>query len=363
VGGVSECRNTEPRYCNGGLLPPLIDIHEDISFYNVTGGAGQRFPWEDFSKDSEKREADLPKFKRANARLIFSAIAPLTYTISDLRVTQLTKGYGIPTRAMRTRASTMLTLQHFATYYELQRRHSDRIKLVLSPEDLRMMETGDRIGFLISIEGAEPIEDVEDLEIFYRLGMRSLGLAWNFDNKYAASCMSGKDYGLTGDGEALVSLCNEFGVILDLAHASKRTSMDLLSMSRLPAIVSHANASHVKEHVRNVDDEELDALKKNGGVVGVTLISPTISGTPSVKTLADHVLYIRDNFGSEMLAVGTDYFGLGEETPQVVGLEDITKMGNLWSELETRGLRSDEIEGISYRNALRVVQGNSAKWK
>ncbi len=124
------------------MLPPLIDIHEDISFYNVTGGAGQRFPWEDFSKDSEKREADLPKFKRANARLIFSAIAPLTYTISDLRVTQLTKGYGIPTRAMRTRASTMLALQHFATYYELQRRHSDRIKLVLSPEDTQ--NDGDR---------------------------------------------------------------------------------------------------------------------------------------------------------------------------------------------------------------------------
>jgi membrane dipeptidase len=345
------------------LLPPLFDIHEDISFYNVSGGAGQRFPWEDFSRDNEKREADLPKFRRADARLIFSAIAPLTYTISDLRVTQLARGYGIPTRAMRTRASTMLTLQHFATYYELERRFSDRIRLVLSPEDLKVTETAGRTGFLISIEGAEPVEDVEDVEIFYRLGMRSLELTWNFDNRYAASCMSGKDYGLTGDGEALVNLCNEFGVIVDLAHASKRTSMDVLSMSRFPVIVSHANASQVKKHVRNVDDEVLDGLKKNGGVIGLTLISPTISDTPSVKTLADHAVYIRDNFGAEILAIGTDYFGLGEETPQVVGLEDITKMGNLWDELETRGLRSDEIEGISYKNALRVVRDNSAKWK
>jgi len=86
-----EHRNTKHLHGDGRLLPPLIDIHEDISFYNVTGGAGQRFPWEDFSRDNEKREADLPKFRRADARLIFSAIAPLTYTISDLRSTQLSK--------------------------------------------------------------------------------------------------------------------------------------------------------------------------------------------------------------------------------------------------------------------------------
>ncbi|MEM0349328.1 MAG: dipeptidase [Candidatus Caldarchaeum sp.] len=343
------------------MLPPLVDLHEDISLYYVHAGAGLKFKPLDFGVDMPGRHGDIPKYRRANLRLVFSSIAPLTPTISRMRVEQLAKGYGGFYGAYRTRAATLTTLEHIVTYNNLLRQHSKDLRPVVTASDVEELGKDGRIGFLMAIEGAEPLEDVEDLEIFYKLGIRSLQLTWNFDNKYGATCMSKKDYGLTGDGEDLVHLCNDMGVIVDLSHASKRTTVEALSASKLPAIVSHANAKSIRNHARNLDDEELEALKKNGGVVGATFIPPTISDQPSLKGLADHILYIYEKFGPDILAIGTDYFGLlNVDEPQ--GLEDITKISDLWNELISRGIKESDVEKIAYLNALRVVRENAKRW-
>jgi len=343
------------------MPPPLIDLHEDISLYYVHAGAGLKFKPADFSLDMKGRHADIPKYRQVNMKLVFSSIAPLTPTISQMRVDQLTRGYGGFYGAYRTRAATLTTLEHIITYYNLLRKHHQDLKPILSLKDLEGLEKDERIGFLMALEGAEPLEDVEDLEIFYRLGVRSLQLTWNFDNKYGATCMSKKDYGLTGDGEDLIKLCNEFGVIVDLAHASKRTTIEALEASKKPAIVSHANAAGVRKHARNLDDDELEALKKNGGVIGITCIPPAISDRPSLKSLIEHVIYIYEKFGPEIIAIGTDYFGLlNVDEPE--GLEDITGFLKLWEELQIRGLAKKDIEKITYYNSMRVIRENAKKW-
>ncbi|GBC69288.1 hypothetical protein HRbin01_00985 [archaeon HR01] len=343
------------------MPPPLVDLHEDISLYYVQAGAGLKFKPADFSQDMRGRHGDIPKYRRANVRLVFSSIAPLTPTISQMRVEQLTRGYGGFYGAYRMRSATLTTLEHIVAYNNLLKKHRQDLRPILTLSDVENLEVDGRVGFLMAIEGAEPLEDVEDLEIFYRLGVRSLQLTWNFDNKYGATCMSKKDYGLTGDGEDLVKLCNEYGVIVDLSHASKRTTLEALEASKMPSIVSHANAASVRKHARNLDDEELEALKKNGGVVGVTCIPPAISDKPSVKSLADHILYIYESFGPDILAVGTDYFGLlNVDEPE--GLGDITGILTLWDELRRRGLGERDIEKIAYHNAMRVVRENAKRW-
>jgi membrane dipeptidase len=342
--------------------PPLIDLHEDISLYYVSGGAGQRFPYDDLSKDIEGRPSDIPKFKRANVKLVFASMIPLTYTTSKAQTERQRKGYRYETKAMRPRSSTMLALQHLLAYYDLGKSNSDSLELVLSAKDLQEPLQAGKTGFLIAMEGAEALEDVEDLNLFYKMGLRSLQLTWNFDNRYSASCMSKKDYGLTGDGESLLELCNDLGIIVDLAHASTRAAAEALGLSRLPLIVSHSNARGVYDHVRNLADEELEMLKKNGGVMGADLIGPTIAEKATVSALADHIMYIRDSFGSDVIAIGTDFFGLLNADPPE-GLEDITKFGKLWDELLGRGLSDEEIEKISYRNALRVIERNAASWQ
>lgn len=321
-----------------------------------------RFRPEDFDLDMEGRHGDIPKFKRANVKVVFSSIAHIIPSQNLSRLKQQVSGYGVKVGAMRIRSPTMITLEHIKTYYNLVSRYRRDLAVLLTKEDLRRVEEVNKIWFLIAIEGAEPLEDFEDVELYYMLGVRSLQLTWNFDNKYAATCMSKRDYGLTGDGVELIERCNELGVIVDLAHASKKSTIEALEVSKLPAIVSHANASAVHHHVRNLDDEELDALKKNGGVIGITMIQPTIGPLADVKRVADHVMYIVENFGVELVAIGTDFFGLLHvEEPR--GLEDITKLGNLWSELEGRGLSRQDIERIAYKNAFRVIEANAANWR
>jgi len=354
---------TAVRTSSRAIKPPLADLHEDISLYYVLGGYGLKFKVADFSVDLEARHADIPKYKKANAKLVFSSIAPLTPTLSQMRIEQQTKGYGGYYGAMKPRAPTLVALEHISSYLNLVRKHRDSLRFVMSREDVESLKHDAKIGFLVALEGSEPLEDVEDIELFYRLGVRSLQLLWNFDNKFAASCMSKKDYGLTGDGENLVQLCNEMGIIVDLSHASKKTTMETLSISSLPAIISHANAKAVREHARNVDDEELEALKKNRGTIGVTLIAPTLSpGIPSVREVADNIMYIYERFGGELISIGTDYFGLlNVDEPH--GLEDITKFGNLWDELLNRGLKETDIGRIAFDNALRVVKANAERWR
>jgi len=343
------------------MNPPLVDLHEDISLYYVQGGAGLKFKPADFSQDMKGRHGDIPKYRRSNTKLVFSSIAPLTPTISPMRISQLSRGYGGFYGAYRMRAATLTALEHIMVYINLLNQHPQNLKPITTNNDVETLFGDDRIGFLIALEGAEPLEDVEDLQLFYRLGVRSLQLTWNFDNKYGATCMSKKDYGLTGDGEELVYLCNELGVIIDLSHASKRTSLEAMAASKLPVIVSHANAKGVRDHARNLDDEQLEALKDNGGVVGATLIPPTLGEQPSYKRLADHIMYIYERFGSDIIAIGTDYFGLlNVDEPE--GLEDISNIGRLWDALRSRGLCDRDLEKIAYLNAMRVVKTNAVKW-
>ncbi|GEM_PF-120390 len=342
--------------------PPLIDLHEDISLYYYLGGYGLKFKPESFDIDLEGRHGDIPKFRRANVRIVFSSIAHIIPTQNPSRLRQQVTGYGVKVGAMRVRSPTMVTLEHIKTYYNLLSAHKNDLRLLRTISDLEEAQADGKTWFLIAIEGAEPLEDVEDIDLFYMLGVRSLQITWNFDNKYAATCMSKRDYGLTGDGEDLVERCNELGVIVDLAHASKKSTIEALNLSKLPAIVSHANAASVQQHVRNLDDEELDALKRNKGVVGITMIHPTLGGNADVKRVADHIIYTRDNFGPDILAIGTDFFGI-MHVDEPSGLEDITKFGNLWSELLSRGLSKGDIEKIAYENALRVIKANATRWR
>jgi membrane dipeptidase len=175
------------------MNPPLIDLHEDISLYYVQGGAGLKFKPADFSQDLKGRHGDIPKYRRSNTRLVFASIAPLTPTISPMRIEQLSRGYGGFYGAYRTRAATVTTLEHMMTYINLLKQYTSDLKAVTIRNDVETLLKDNKIGFLIAIEGAEPLEDVEDLQLFYRLGVRSLQLTWNFDNKYGASCMSKKD--------------------------------------------------------------------------------------------------------------------------------------------------------------------------
>jgi membrane dipeptidase len=342
---------------------PIIDLHQDISYYYATGASGLSFPLEDFSKDIAGRHGDIPKFRRMNVKIVFSSIFCLLSTLAHSVSKRLAKGYGMSRyeRGYTTRAAGATALEHIKVYYALEELHPSRITILRRTRDVkRVMERG-ATGFLVALEGAYALEDTYDVKAFYNMGLRSLQLAWNFDSRYCASCMSTKDYGLTGEGEAIVEECNKLGIIIDLAHASRKTHRDVARISKLPFINSHSNAKSVQDVSRNLHDDTYELIKKRGGVVGSIFVGSMIGGKKTVDSLADHIMHIYDKIGPEVLALGSDYFGI-IDSPEASGLEDITKLGALFDTLVQRGMSRDDVEKLAFKNALRVIESNARRW-
>jgi len=342
--------------------PPIIDLHQDISYYYVSGASGLNFPLDDFSKDIEGRHGDIPKFRRANVSIVFSSMFCLLPTVAPDVIRRLSAGYAsTQKRAWTPRATHSTALEHLKVYYFLEEMHSPDLVIIRRMEDVERAMRGSFIGFLVALEGAYAIEDVYDVKLFYNMGVRSLQPAWNFDSRYCATCMSKTDYGLTGEGEELVRECNKLGIILDLAHASRKTHLDIIQASSLPVLNSHSNARQIHDVSRNLDDEAYEAIKGNGGVVG-SIFSQSMTGrNMDLQSLADHIIYVWQRFGPDIMALGSDYFGLIDSAPPR-GLEDITKVEKLFASLLDRGMSEAEIEKLAYGNALRVIKENAKHW-
>ena len=338
---------------------PVFDLHEDLSNYFLYHGGGQ--PLGDLRRDIPGREADIPKYLRGGVRLVFASMFPGLETFNPEESRRLEELYGrwIPAVGLRVPQSTLF--EHFSIYYRLAETYPE-FTLVGSVSDVERVLTGEGgIGLLLHLEGAYALDKPYDLVLLRRLGLRSIGITWNYNNQYGAGCLSRKDYGLTPEGEELVRTANRLGIIVDLAHASSRTAIEAIEVSSKPVIVSHANVRAIVDSPRNVDDEVLEALHRNGGVIGVSAIGPLIARKPrpTLEDLVQHFLYIYERFGPDILAIGTDFLGLlGLPAPE--GFESIDKIQVLLERLKEKGLSDGDLEKIAYRNALRVIKANLA---
>ena len=308
----------------------IIDLHEDFA-YSIQIG-------KDVIHGKEQSSIEMLNLVD-NDVIIFSSVFPHVDALSE-RSKELSSRYGFNTNSSN--FSFDLLLSQVKDYYYLER--AGYVRIIKNREDLK--KPG--IKFLISLEGTDVLKDYEDLYILKELHFLNLGLTWNYDTKFASSCFSKKDYGLTSEGEELVKLANKLGIIIDLAHASKRTVLDVCSITSKPVIISHGNARKLKDHVRNYDDEEIECVVKTGGVIGITAITSTLP-EKSIKGILENIKYIGESFGWDYVAIGTDFLGISE-VPQ--GFENITKI----RELAIEG-HEDQ---ILWKNAYRVIEANLA---
>jgi len=335
------------------LAYPVIDLHEDVSLYFLLFGGGQ--PLADFSDDVIGRNADMPKYVRGNVRLVFSSIFPGTHTFDIKLLEQRGRDKWLPKVIMR--YPQIQVFEHLKIYYSLSEAYNIRVVESFREADEIIRSSDYKLGFIIHVEGADAIDDPYDLVLLKKLGVRSLGITWNYNNKWASSCFSSKDYGLTPEGEELVKYANKLGMIIDLAHASKKTAVDVLQASKKPVIISHANIKSLHGHKRNVDDEVLELLSSNKGVIGLSFVSSFISSKKksNVNDLVDHFVYVYERFGSSILAIGTDFHGLlGLPGPE--GLESVDKVQVLLDALRDRGLNESDIRKIAYENVLTLLE-------
>lgn len=363
----------------------LVDMHCDTISRHLRGV--------DLTQDNDRGHIDIPKLKQGAVDLqVFACYV------------------GPPRDEAQKNQAAKRAFDQIDAVHELVENNPEDLLLVTEYEDLRKLRGTRKTGVLIGIEGGYAIEnDIRLLRSFYRSGVRLMTLTHWLDTSWADASGDPDPQlgGLTELGEQVVREMNKLSMIIDLSHAHDETFWDVLAITEDPVIASHSCCRALSEHHRNLSDEMLEALAKNGGVIGINyspgfldadsankldaLRSELLEkyGLPEdrrefaqadpearekfrteyrvrseelqktlprvdVKTVVDHIEHVIKVTGNaNHVGLGSDFDGIGR-TPE--GLEHAGKLAGITAELVRRGHKDSDIQKILGGNFLRVFQ-------
>jgi membrane dipeptidase len=209
---------------------------------------------------------------------------------------------------------------------------------------------------MLSIEGADVIEGrIEMLSVFYRLGVRMVGLVHSLRNQLADGVTDRRTGGgLSELGVQAVEELDLLGVVIDVSHLNDEGFWDVIEHTKNPVIASHSNTRAVCDHPRNMTDEMIEALAANGGVMGMNFAPMFVHKTDAtLEGVVDHIDHIVDLVGPDHVGLGSDYDGI-PYTPR--GLEDVTKVPDITRELIKREYTDEDIKKMLGGNHLRLFK-------
>jgi membrane dipeptidase len=303
------------------------------------------------------------------------------------------------------------TLALIDAVYEQAARHPDRMVMAFSADDIVRARTGPRkrLAALMGIEGGHSIEgNIRLLRDFYRLGVRYMTLTWSNSNEIGDSSGDIDDpkvqhhNGLTPFGKQVVAEMNRLGMMVDISHVADKTFWDAIAVSQAPVIASHSSARALDQAPRNMTDDMLRAVAKNGGVVDVNFYSgflderfrqaeaaqqkerdAAISAAiqqrrsqglavnymdtekinrewlaklprPPLSVLLDHIDHIAKVAGIDHVGLGSDFDGVSGALPQ--GMDSVADLPKITQGLLDRGYSAENIRKILGGNLLRVFR-------
>jgi membrane dipeptidase len=287
--------------------------------------------------------------------------------------------------------------------HKMTEEYASLIGLAVDPAGARRLKREGRLTAFIGMENGYPIgRDLSNIKIFHDRGVRYITLCHSSDNDICDSSTDRRDpedKGLSAFGREVVAECNRLGIMVDISHASERSFYDVIAASRAPIIASHSSARAVCDHPRNLTDDQLRALAKNGGVVQICFLGSYVKAMPpvpereaalkeleakygnireirdealrkeamaareavnqkfpqarpDVRDLVDHIDHVRKVVGIDYVGIGTDFDGGGG----IVGCDDVSGMIHVTEELIRRGYSDREIEKIWGGNFFRVFE-------
>lgn len=240
----------------------------------------------------------------------------------------------------------------------LAERLSDQFVIARTVGDIRQAKAAGKIAAIAGLEGAEALDgEIGLLRQFYRLGVRNLGLAWNFRN---AACDGVSERrsggGLTEFGVTVVQECNRLGIVIDMSHLAPAGVEDVLELSEDPIIASHSNAFALCDHPRNLTDAQLTAIAAKDGVIGVTFVNSFLRREqPELTTIHDvleHLEFMLAVVGEDHIAIGSDFDGCTPPTD----LKDTTAYPQITALLQERGYSETTIRKILGGNFMRIFE-------
>jgi membrane dipeptidase len=293
--------------------------------------------------------------------------------------------------------------------YEQAARHPDRMMMAFSTSDIERAHREHKLAALMGIEGGHSIEaDIHLLRDYYRLGVRYMTLSWSNTNEWADSSGDINDpkvqhhNGLTDFGKQVVLEMNRLGMMVDISHVADKTFWDAIATTKAPVIASHSSARALVDAPRNMTDDMLKAVAKNGGVVQVNYFNGFIDENfrkaeeaqradqeaarqkyiaqkksegkevnyieldrierewiariprPPLKSLIDHIDHIAKVAGVDHVGLGSDFDGVSGATPQ--GIDSAADLPKITEALLDRGYSAEDIHKILGGNLMRVFR-------
>jgi len=335
--------------------------------------------------------SDLKRMKEGGVDVqIFSIWSDGTYTTG--------KGFAIANRQID-------------SLYAWTNRNPSAMMITKTPADLKKAVKQKKLAVMMGVEGGHMIEDkLEYLDQLYERGVRYMTLTWNNSTSWASSAMdesankipNGKK-GLTSLGEQIIQRMNALGMIVDISHVGEQTFWDAINISTKPVIASHSCVHQLCPVFRNLKDEQIKAIAKNGGVIHLNFFSGFVDSNfnnrnisflnthqkekdslkainpephfteeylfskypeevkalrPPLSVLLDHLDYIVRLAGVDHVGLGSDFDGISSAPQQ---LDDVTGFPLITKALQERGYSKKDIRKILGENFLRVFKANSSK--
>lgn len=295
--------------------------------------------------------------------------------------------------------------------YAWTSRNPSAMMITKTPADLKKAVRQKKLAVMMGVEGGHMIEDnLQYLDQLYERGVRYMTLTWNNSTSWASSAQDesrntvpNTKKGLTTFGEQIVKRMNELGMIVDLSHVGEQTFWDAITISTKPVIASHSCVYQLCPVSRNLKDDQLKAIAKNGGVIHLNFFSGFLDSTfnkrnadflmahkqerdslrainpephfteeylfakypeevkslrPPLALLLDHLDYIVKLAGVDHVGLGSDFDGISSAPRQ---LDDVTGFPLITKALQERGYSKKDIQKILGENFLRVFRSNSSK--
>ncbi|MBI2266511.1 MAG: membrane dipeptidase [Armatimonadetes bacterium] len=249
------------------------------------------------------------------------------------------------------------TMEMISLFHREARESDGSLSLVTRAEDIDRLGDSDTMGGLLSIEGGEALGgSLALLDCYFDLGVRLMGLTWSTRNELADGVDAADNpSGLTHFGKRVIERMNQLGMVVDLSHIAPPGFWDAWEISETPPIASHSNARALCDHPRNLTDNQIKALAKRGGVIGVTFVPTFLSTEPATQDdVIRHIEYMMQLVGGDShVGLGSDFDGI-QQTPE--GLENVSRYPSLLQAMGNRGFSDESIRKISGGNWERILR-------
>ncbi|RHZ44669.1 dipeptidase gliJ [Aspergillus thermomutatus] len=251
------------------------------------------------------------------------------------------------------------TLQQLDVIHRLIETHPTVLQFADSAASVWSSFRAGRVASLIGVEGLHQIANsVSALRMLYRLGVRYVTLTHNCHNSFADAATVSPELhaGLSCRGERLIQELNRMGMMIDLSHTSHKAQTQTLQLSRAPVIYSHSSIYSLCAHARNVTEENLQLLQRNGGVIMICFLRELLAVEADQAALAhvlDHIIYAGTRIGYEHVGIGSDYDGMLRGPD---GLHDVSCYPALVAGLLQRGVAEEDVKRVMGLNVIRVLE-------